>query len=294
MIARRPLAAALALLFVAGCAATGSPAALPSDQPEVDRGTIVPAGQRVRVVNLFWDPVTGAQPLDVYAWADTGAALVTTVAFGESTEFFDPGRRTGSAFGGDALVSLQRADEPAVEEAFNFYDLRMDIEPGLQRTYVVGTDEADPHFGGQVRPTVVDFDEKGGFPMMAPLPGKGLLFVSVNSLVHTHDPVGFYMSTGDGCLTQPDFPTLAQTSGVGDNSWGYEGPLAVAPGTNLELTLHAVPKDDDPFTQKCESPPIAGPWPLSLEAGQRSHLILYAIPGDPSIRSVILPFGDLK
>src|SRR5688572_11762974 len=74
----------------------------------VDRGTIKPAGQLVRVVNLFWDPTTGSTPLDVYAWTDAGAALVTTVDFGEATEFFDPGARTGT-FGGDVLVSLQRA-----------------------------------------------------------------------------------------------------------------------------------------------------------------------------------------
>ena len=258
----------------------------------VDRGTIVPAGQRVRVVNLFCDPVTGAVPMDVYAWTDAGAALVTTVEYGQTTKFFDPGMRTAT-FGGDALVSLQPAGEPVQEEAFNFVDLRMDIEPGLERTYVVGTGGPDPFFGNQVRPTIDDFDEKGGFyPLMQSPPGTGLLFLSVNSLVHTHDPVDFYLSAGEGCMTQPGFAGLAQTSGVGDNSFGYQGPLEVTPGDNLELTLHALPPNDDPFAQKCDSAPIAGPWPFTLEAGQRAHLILYAIPGDPTIRSIILPFGD--
>jgi len=259
----------------------------------VDRGTIVPGGQAVRIANLFWDPTTGAVPLDVYAWTDAGAALVTTVKYGEVTEFFDPGMRTQATFGGDVLVSLQPAGEPVQEEAFNLSELRMEIEPGLERTYVVGTGAPDPFFGNQVRPTTVYFDEAGGsFPLAEPDAGRSLLFLTVNALVHTHDPIDFYISAGDGCLTQPGFAGLAQTSGVGDNSWGYEGPLEVIPDDNLELTLHQVPAGDDPFTQKCDGPPIAGPWPLALAAGQRAHLILYSIPGDPTIRSLILPFGD--
>ncbi len=258
----------------------------------VDKGTIKPAGQRVRIVNTFWDPVTGAVTLDVFAWTDAGAALVTTVEYGDTTDFFDPGSRTGT-FGGDALVSLQRAGEPVAEEAFNLVDLRMDVEPGLERTYVIGTGAPDPFFGNQVRPTFEDFDENGGFyPLIEAPPDKGLLFLTVNSLVNVHDPLTFYMSAGDGCLTQPGFEGLAQTSSVADNAWGYQGPLAVTPGTNLELTLHEARVDDDPFAVQCDTPPIAGPWPFSLEAGQRSHLILYAIPGDPTVRSIILPFGD--
>ena len=107
----------------------------------------------------------------------------------------------------------------------------------------------------------------------------------------THDPVAFYISGGEGCLTQPGFAGLAQASSVADNAWGYEGPLEVTPG-DLEITLHEVPAGDDPFAQKCDSEPIAGPWPSSLDAGERAHLILYAIPGDPTIRSIIVPFGD--
>jgi hypothetical protein len=259
----------------------------------VDRGTIVPAGQRVRIVNVFWDPVTGAVPLDVYAWTDAGPALITTVKYGEATEFFDPGSRTDSFGALTALVSLQPSGQPVVEEPFNWADLAIDLDPGLQLTYVVGTEKPDPILGGGFTPTISRHDEKGGpYPMLTPLRDRGLLFLDLGPLVDTHDPVAFYLSGGDGCLTQPDFPTLAQVSSVGDNSWGYEGPLAVTPGTDLQLTLHEAKEGDDPFQVRCDTQPIAGPVPFSLEAGQRSHLILYSVPGDPTIRSLILPFGE--
>jgi hypothetical protein len=258
----------------------------------VDRGTIQPAGQQIRIVNLFWDPVTGAVPLDVYAWTDAGAALVTSVEYGAVSEFFDPGSRS-QEFGGEVLVSLQRAGEPVVEESFNVADLRMSLEPGLRRTYVVGAGEDNPIFGGlQASFTTHDEESRDGLGLLDPLPDRGLLFLDIEGFGRTHDPVDFYLSAGDGCLTQPGFETLPQQSGVGDNSWGYQGPLAVTPGTKLELTLHAVPEGDDPFAQTCDSVPIAGPFPFSLQAGERSHLILHAIPGDPTIRALIVPFGD--
>jgi hypothetical protein len=256
----------------------------------VDRGTLKPTGQLVRIVNLFWDPITGAQPLDVYAWSETGAALITTVGFGQTTEFFDPGVKNAQFH--EVLVSLQTAGQPVQEEGLNFGELRMDVNPGLQRTYIVATSQPDEFTG--IRPITVTHDERNpqGFAMMEPPPGKALLFVDIEALAGTHDPVSFYMSAGDGCLTQPGFAGLAQTTGVGDNMFGFQGPLEVVPGEGLVLTLHEAKPDDDHFAVRCDSPPLNQPVPFSMAAGDRAHLIFYAVPGDPAIRTLILPFGD--
>ena len=261
----------------------------------VDSGTIKPAGQRVRIVNLYWDPTTGAQPLDVYAWTDQGAALITTVGFTEVTEWFDPGSWKHTFGRPEVMVSIQRAGDPVVEESFNLYDMRMEVEPGLERTYVIGTGDLTPDFLAPGLPTVMNLDEErlAGLPMMPAVADRGLLFLDLTGLIDTHpEALKFFVSAGDGCLTQPDFPTLAQESGVENGSWGYQGPLAVTPGDNLQLTLHAAEPGNDPFAFRCDTPTIYGPVPFSLGAGQRSHLILYAIPGDPTVRSMILPFGD--
>jgi hypothetical protein len=70
------------------------------------------------------------------------------------------------------------------------------------------------------------------------------------------------------------------------------GPLLVPPSAQQSFTLHQGLPTDDPFSATCTSPPILGPLPLSLAAGQRAHAFIYAVPSDPVLKGLILPFGD--
>lgn len=259
----------------------------------VETGSLRPSGEQVRLVN-FYSNDTGPTGLNVYGWSDDGARLLATVPYGEASAWFDPGSLTQFQRL-HTRISIQRQDEQVNEFSLNLFDLERELVGGVEKTFVVSA--GDPDGFGEMwvggREAVVDelYEKPPGYPLIAAPPDGALLFLNVRGLVYTHPGIDFFTSAGNGCLTQPDIPTLAQLSGVGDGGWRYEGPLAVEPGDGNSLTLHAGDQQTDPFTFACDTPPIHGPVPFDLETGERSHLLLYATPGDPTIRSLILPFG---
>jgi hypothetical protein len=262
-----------------------SPSAVPS------------SGQRVRVVNLY-SATTGPTPVDVYSWTDFGAALMATVAFGEASDFFDPG---STDVGGQAQTKLSfQVHGQAVQQfGANLYDPASLAEDGLTKTIAFGTGDPDSsnNPGAKAGVSYVELYEQvpADFPnpvLAEAPPDSGLLFLDVSGLAYTHPAVSFFTSAGDGCLSPPDFGDQAVVSGVtGDGGTYYRGPLLVTPAPGLALSLHPGTQDDDPFAAKCDSAPILGPQPFSLAAGQRSHAFIYARPGDPALRALILPFG---
>jgi hypothetical protein len=121
-----------------------------------------------------------------------------------------------------------------------------------------------------------------------------LLFPDLSGLAYTHPAVSFFTSAGAGCLSMSLNPGQAGLNGVtGENGHSStSGPLLVPPSSEQAFTLHEGSPADDPFSATCTSPPILGPLPLSLAAGQRAHAFIYAVPSDPTLRGLILPFGD--
>ena len=97
----------------------------------------------------------------------------------------------------------------------------------------------------------------------------------------------FFVGDKDHCLTQSDFPTLAEVVDVMFPNYG----LAIEPGHH-SLTLHQVPKDVDAFQFKCDTPPLYGPIDLDIEAGQRVHVFLYTTPTDLTLHHLVLPFAE--
>lgn len=264
-------------------------------QEVVSGDVVATTGQRARLVSFYSDD-DGPTPLEVYAWTEEGPALVATVPFGESSEWFDPG--TLIEFERPTTkLSIQRQGEPVNEYGLNLVDRTWDTLPGLERTILIGTDEPDQfHWVGGRAATSTLYDEVSpdGFGM-AEAPADGaLLFLSVEGLVHTHSGVTFFTSAGKGCLNQPGFDGLAQLSGVTGESGGryYEGPLSVAPTSDMAITLHPGSQSDDAFSARCDSDPIHGPIPFSIGAGERTHLLLYSLPDEDQIRSLVLPFGE--
>jgi hypothetical protein len=242
---------------------------------------------RVRVVNLYADE-NGPVPLDVYSWSnESTGSLVTSVAYGESTAFFDPGPFTGEGNGG-TRISMQRQGQPLQAWSFNSVDdgVRTD-SPGAMVTYVVYPgdpesfsmtgDEPPAAFGRIVDVTSPILEE-------AP-PDRGLLFFQ-NLTEYTVPDVRFFVGDKDHCLTYTDFPTLAQIAEVPFPNSG----LVIDPGKH-SLTLHAVPPDVNPFEFKCDTPPMYGPIDLEVQAGQRVHIFLYTTPTDPTLHHLVLPFG---
>lgn len=261
----------------------------------VESGSILPTGQQYRVVNLY---ANGGVPtsLDVYAWTDAGGALVATVPYGKSSDWFDPGSYTDEFTGLAAGVSAQRQGEPLAARSFNLYDFKRGVSPGIRSTLVVGTgDEGFSIVGGTPAAFSEHIEQLDGMSPMMPVPPEGaLLFADLLGLTYTHPGVTFWASAGDGCLSQAGFDGLGAFLGVTGESGGiwYEGPLPVDPGTGLELTLHEAHQGDDPFAATCDAPPIHGPVQFDIAAGEGAHLFIYATPGDPTLRSLILPFGD--
>jgi len=264
-----------------------SPSSLPS------------SGQRVRVVNMFSN-AAGPAAIDVYSWTATDAALVATVEFGAASDWFDPG---STDVGGQAQtkLSFQVHGQPVQPWGGNLYDPASVAANGIHKTIAFATGAADSANapGGKQGVSYVELFEQ----VPADVPGNaleaapadaGLLFPDVSGLAYTHPAVSFFASAGAGCLSMSLNPGQAGLNGV-TGELGHtvvSGPLLVPPSAQQSFTLHEGLPTDDPFSATCTSPPILGPLPLSLAAGQRAHAFMYAVTSDPVLKGLILTFGD--
>ena len=156
-------------------------------------------------------------------------------------------------------------------------------------TYVVVSDDPDS-FGLNGQPParfdlLREFDPDG-FPLSTAAPDGSLIYVSLSGTDGTVPGLEFFVGDKDRCLTQPDFPTLAQLTQYRPDPL----PLAIAPGSH-SLTLHRGDQSTDPFTFKCDNPPLYGPIDLDIAAGERAYIFLYAQPGDVTLRHLVVPLG---
>ncbi len=258
-------------------------------------GQLTPANERFRVVNLYADD-TGPVALDVYGWDKTvHAYLLATVEYGQASDFFDPGIGTDD-LGIDTgpHVSLARHGDELLLYSFNLADVDTDPEPGTVVTILAspgddfgGTPELGANYLYEERP------EGAGFPIASPSASGGVLRVMPDALTYTGDAQYYYLSVGNGCLAMPDFPTVPVRVGGGLSAEGNHESAdgtAALPAGNWTLTVHPDPGVRDGF--KCDNDPAAPGTPIQVADGQRIFLFPYRTPGDPQLRTVVLPFGD--
>ena len=186
-------------------------------------------------------------------------------------------------------ISVQRKGEEILEAGLNLVELVRDAQPGVERTLLVRSgDPASINWVGGRAADVDEFYEVAptGFPMASAPDGGALLFANTDPIYYDQEGVQFFVGDGGRCLTQPDFPTLAQTV-----SYGTYGPLALEPGAH-SITLHPANGQEDPFAFRCDTPSITTAVPLTVAAGDRFHLFVYTHPTSGVLNTFLLPLGQ--
>jgi len=264
----------------------------------LETGQLGFSGERVRVVNLYANEGRGTD-LDVYAWAGdatnlgtdsgTGPALVATIPYGSSSDWFNPGQMANGPFAPVNWISIQRHGEPVNTWFLNLFDLARDSLPGLERTLVISSDPDGLSIvggTGAAYQEVLETAPEGYFPLIEAPAGKALGFLDVAPMFEFDAPQYWVASVDGRCLSDPDFPTLARTV---QGSTPY--PLLLEPGA-LEVAVHEFPVGADGFDLDCARFPVMARAQLTVAAGDRAHLIVYAESSTGPVQLLALPIGD--
>ena len=257
-------------------------------------GSVNASAEVVRVVNLYAN-TDGPVALDVYAWVSSPggsgegkATLVATVPYGSAGAFFDPGTLTGTTGEPANRVSIQRSGEPLHGFQFNLVDLERASAPRTVRTLVIRDGAAADLTIVGGRPAIMDelYEASTAFSVgLQEAPAEqGLLFANIDPLYYDRPDSELFVGAGAGCLTYPDLPT------VPIKLRGLTGatPLVVEPGER-QVTVQDAATGPDP-APGCTTPSAAPPIPLAAAAGGRYHLFVYVTPGDPTLRTLLVPF----
>jgi len=263
----------------------------------LEAGQLGRSGERLRIVNLYANEGVPTA-LDVYAWAGdatnlgtnsgTGPALVTTVEYGAVSAWFDPGRMANGPFAPVNWLTVQRHGEAVNDWRFNLLDLPRDSLDGLDRTILL---TADPDAFSIVGGTEVTYGEIAeespeGFPLIDPPAGKALGFLDIQPMDEIRNGVSYAASSDGRCLTDPDFPTLARVAqGV------RPFPLLIEPGTH-RIAVHEWQAGGDDFDLNCARIPAAANTTVSLAAGDRVLLFVFAERVGAPIHLLAVPVGD--
>jgi hypothetical protein len=263
----------------------------------LETGSLGQSGERLRIVNLYAnDGVPTA--LDVYAWAGdatnlgtnsgTGPALVATVPYGQSSAWFNPGKLANGPFAPVNWISVQRHGESINSWQLNLFDIARDSVEGESRVLVL---TADPDGFAAAGGTAISYNETleeapdGYFPLIDAPEGKALGFLDVTSMYELDQPSTYAVSIDGRCLTDPDFPTLAQTV------QGTEPrPVVIEPGSH-QVAIHAWPSDADGFDLNCGRLPSVATGSVTVAAGDRVHLFLYTEKLGSPLHLLVLPLG---
>lgn len=288
-----PLAAAAALLVTAcggsgdrpgtGTGSTPSPRAVASGAPNAG---LPDSGSMVRLVNLYADDA-GGQAVDVYGFAgsdiESQQVLVASVEYGQATDWFDPGYVEGS--GGSHTVNVAVRLKGADRTLGGAADVS--IVAGSRATFILGPSDG---FGARMRVALDSHPDGAGANVPQPLPDAGLLVTSYEGLPPADfERSVFYASVGDYCLRglfpDPEFEAI-----VGHPVGQPVGnPLAVEPGTHT-LTIHLA-SDEPGAIETCQGDPVAQAALQSTAAG-RAYAFLYAEPGKPEVKVLVVPFEE--
>ncbi|HET9852793.1 MAG TPA: hypothetical protein VFP56_09835 [Candidatus Limnocylindrales bacterium] len=255
------------------------------------------SGERVRIVNLYANDGRGTD-LDVYAWAGdaanlgdsgTGPVLVTTVPYGQSSDWFDPGRMANGPFAPVTWISVQRHGEPVNTWQLNLFDLGRDVLAGLERTFVLASDrDGFSAVGGTPggRQEILEQAPESFFPLIDAPAGKALAFLDAAPMSDVDETQQWAASVDGTCLADPDFPTLVRTA-LGDAL----RPVVLEPGS-VDIAVHEFPPGADSFDLSCARLPIVARTHVTVAAGDRVHLFIYAESATAPTRLLALRVGD--
>ena len=264
----------------------------------LESGSLGTSGERVRVVNLYTNGGVGTA-LDVYAWAGdaslggtnpgTGPALVATVPYGQASAWFDPGQMSNGTFAPVNWISAQRQGEAILGWQFNLFDLPADSRAGTERVIVIVGDPDGLSIPGGTAASwnqVLEEAPEGYFPLIEPPAGKALGFLNTIGMYEIEQNTYWSVSVDGRCLTDPEFPTLAQV--VQGTSYR---PAQLEPGS-YEVAVHRFPQGEDSFDLNCGRFPVAASANVTVAAGERLHLFVFAEqPGAP-VQLLAVPVGD--
>lgn len=264
----------------------------------LETGSLGQSGERVRVVNLYANEGVGTA-VDVYAWVGdaldsgtrpgTGPVLVATVPYGAASEWFNPGKMSNGPFAPVNWISIQRDGEPLRGWQFNLFDQARDSLDGLSRVLVIAGDPDGFAIGGGSAISSNDIREaapEGYFPLIDPPPGKALGFLNPFGMFYIDQATSWAASVGGRCLTDPEFPTLAMTA-----QGTSPRPVQLEPGT-FEVAVHEFPPGADPFDLNCGRFPAVARASVSVDAGDRVHLFVFAENETAPIQLLPLRVGD--
>jgi hypothetical protein len=283
--------------IASGCPGMTVPPPLNTHQPSATPvsllgGQLTPANERFRVVNLYADD-SGPVDLDVYGWDQTvHASLLATVPYGQVSEFFDPGIGTDDlGIDSGPHTSFVRHGDELVLYSFNLADVDLDPEPGAVVTILAAPGD---EFAGtrELGANYLYEDRQGGYPIASPVADGAILRVMPDALTYTGDARYFYLSVGAGCLAMPDFPTVPVRVGGGLSAEGQHESAdgtALVPAGKWTLTAHPDTGASDP---RCDNDAAAPGVPIQVANGQRIFLFPYRAPGDPQLKTLVLPFAD--
>lgn len=293
MIRLLPTFAAAAVLVMACGGSIDGPLAgadsTPSPRPRASEAavaTLPDSGAMVRLVNLYADE-SGGQTVDVYGFSgsdiESQQVLVATVEYGKATDWFDPGyvQGSGDSHTVNVAVRLKGADTTLGGAA------DVSIVAGSRATFILGPSDG---FGARMRVALDSHPDGAGANVPQALPDAGLLVSSYDGLpAADFQRSTFYASVGNYCLRgtfpDPDFEAV-----VGHPVGQPVGnPLVVEPGSHT-LTIHRA-SDEPGAIETCKSSPVAQAA-LEITAAGRAYAFLYAEPGKPGIKLLVVPFAD--
>jgi hypothetical protein len=161
------------------------------------------------------------------------------------------------------------------------------IVAGSRATFILGPSDG---FGARMRVALDSHPDGAGANVPQPLPDAGLLVTSYEGLPPADfERSVFYASVGNYCL-RGLFPDPDIEAVVGHPLGQPVGnPLAVAPVAHT-LTIHLA-SDEPGAIETCKGEPVAQAA-LQIAAGGRAYGFLYAEPGKPGVKVLVVPFGE--
>lgn len=291
---RQAVAQYLAEIILAklGCLAAGcpgmtlppSPAAAPvtaAPTSAIGPGDLPATGAKARVVNLYTED-GAAVALDVYAfaWSDSrqgeAPALVATVPYGQSSDWFDPSQ-VDSPYGEPYTKVVVERHGVALDPYRPLAGTSEPLGAGTTTTIAVWQQQAFSEPSAYLQTIYAAHPD---YPIPQAPAGSGLLITRGAGLLAESEPPILYASVGDGCLVHP----------LSDPSYPSPQPIAndlVVPAGEHTLTLHEEPLGELPT---CTTEPVGPGAPLTVAPGDRWLVFPYRLDSKADVSLLVIPF----
>jgi hypothetical protein len=284
---RHPSSAAPACLLLLGALAGCSPGDSPDSRP-LEGFTAPPgrpSGAKVRVLNAYASAAGEPVSLDIYPRTimAEGEKPLLSVPYGTLSPFFDP---TVADEQGNMTLVAYPSGQRQTPGGHLVLSWTATLRGGEAITYFL-TAGKDVDGEGRRRGSLYTYDHRVSGDEPRPAPGKGLLMLHGAALYDALDApnsAAFYFSAGRGCAKsyyeEADAPGAQPIAQMG-------GPFYQLDPGAVTGSIHEVPAQSaEP--PDCRTPPLLADLPLSMEAGQRAILFVYA-PKGRDFRTLFVP-----